>query len=89
VIVGAAAERQDVRRTLEMDSQGTDKNSRVSRMNVRSNLRIAVPFILIGGALGALIGSAFGDIKNGIRVGVVLGGVGAFVFMQRKKRSAS
>ena len=82
---GAAVERQGVRRTQEMDSQGTEENSRVSRMPVGAVLRIAVPFILISGALGALIGSALGDITNGIRVGVVLGGVGAFAFIQRKK----
>ena len=72
-----------------MDSQGTDKNSRVSRMTVGAILRVAVPCILIGGALGAMIGSALGDIPNGIRVGVVLGGVVAFIIMQRKKRIAS
>ena len=53
-----------VRRTREMDSQGTDKNSRVSRMTVGAFFRIAVPCILIGGALGAMIGSALGDIAN-------------------------
>jgi hypothetical protein len=72
-----------------MGSQGTDKNSRVSRMNVRSNLRIAVPCILVGGALGAMIGGSLGDIANGTRVGIILGGVVAFTIMQRKKRSAS
>jgi len=72
-----------------MALQGADKNSRVSRMTVGATLRIAVPCILVGGALGGIIGSAIGDIKNGIRVGVVLGGVVAFTIMQRKKRSTS
>jgi hypothetical protein len=72
-----------------MDSQETDKNSRVSRMTIGGTLRIAVPCILIGGALGAGIGSALGDIKNGFRVGVALGGAVAFAIMMRKKRSAS
>ena len=72
-----------------MDSQGTDKNSRVTRMTVGAKLRIAVPCILIGGALGAMIGSALGDIANGTRVGIVLGGVVAFTIMKRKRRSAS
>jgi len=72
-----------------MDLQETEENSKAPRMPVGAVLRIAAPFILIGGVLGALIGSALGDIKNGIRVGVILGGVGAFAFLQRKKRSAS
>ena len=72
-----------------MDSQGTGKNSKVSRMTVGAILRIAGPCILVGGALGAIIGSALGDITNGFRVGVVLGGVVAFTILQRKKRRVS
>jgi hypothetical protein len=72
-----------------MDSQRTDENSRVSRMPVGAVLRISVPCILIGGALGAAIGGALGDITNGFRVGVVLGGAVAFIIMQRKRRGAS
>jgi len=72
-----------------MGSQGTDKNSKVSRMTVGAYLRIPLPCILIGSALGAMIGGALGDIANGTRVGIILGGVVAFTIMQRKKRSAS
>jgi len=72
-----------------MESQGTDKNSKVSRITVGAYLRIPLPCILIGSALGAMIGGALGDIANGTRVGIILGGVVAFVIMQRKKRSAS
>ena len=72
-----------------MESQGTDKNSKVSRITVGAYLRIPLPCILIGSALGAMIGSALGDIANGTRVGIILGGVVAFTIMQRKKRSAS
>jgi hypothetical protein len=72
-----------------MESQGTDKNSKVSRITVGAYLRIPLPCILIGSALGAMIGGALGDIANGTRVGIILGGVVAFTIMQRKKRSAS
>ena len=72
-----------------MESQGTNKNSKVSRITVGAYLRIPLPCILIGSALGAMIGGALGDIANGTRVGIILGGVVAFVIMQRKKRSAS
>jgi len=72
-----------------MESQGTDKNSKVSRITVGAYLRIALPCILIGGALGAMIGGALGDTANGTRVGIILGGVVAFIIMQRKKRIAS
>jgi hypothetical protein len=72
-----------------MESQGTDNNSKVSRITVGAYLRIPLPCILIGSALGAMIGGALGDIANGTRVGIILGGVVAFTIMQRKKRSAS
>jgi len=72
-----------------MESQGTEENSKDSRLTVGAYLRIPLPCILIGGALGALIGGALGHDTNGIRVGIVLGGVVAFIIMQRKKRSAS
>jgi hypothetical protein len=72
-----------------MDSQGTDKNSKVSRIPVGAYFRILLPCILIGAALGAMTGGALGDTANGIRVGIILGGVVAYIIMQRKKRSAS
>jgi len=72
-----------------MESQGTDKNSKVSRITVGAYLRIPLPCILIGSALGAMIGGALGDIANGTRVGIILGGVVAYILLLRKKRSAS
>jgi len=71
-----------------MESQGKDQNSKVSRITVGDYLRIPLPCILIGGALGAIIGGALGDTANGTRVGIILGGVVAFTIMRRKKRSA-
>jgi len=58
-------------------------------MTIANNLKIALPCILIGGALGALAGSMLDSIANGIRVGVILGGVIAFILLQRKKSRAS
>lgn len=72
-----------------MESQGTDKNSKVSRITVGAYLRIPLPCILIGSALGAMIGGALGDTANGTRVGIILGGVVAYILLLRKKRSAS
>jgi len=57
-------------------------------MKVASKLRIALPSILIFGAIGALVGGAAGDAANGTRVGIVVGGVVAYVYLQRKKSGA-
>ena len=54
-------------------------------MKVSATLWIALPWILIAGAIGALVGGAFGDGVNGIRVGVIVGGVTAFLYLRRKK----
>jgi len=72
-----------------MESQGTDKNSKDSRITFGDYLRIPLPCILIGGALGAIIGGALGDSVNGIRVGIILGGVIAYILLLRKKRRSS
>jgi len=72
-----------------MEKQGTYKNLKVSRLTVGDYLRIPLPCILIGGALGAAIGSTLGDTVNGIRVGIIMGGVVAFILLRRKKQSAS
>jgi len=73
----------------KMEPQGKDKNSKVSRITLGTYLRIPLPCILIGGALGAMIGDALGDIANGTRVGIIMGGVVAFILLRRKKRNAS
>ncbi len=52
-------------------------------------VRTALPYILAGGALGALIGSALGDVANGFRAGVILGGVVAFVVLRRRNADTS
>jgi hypothetical protein len=57
-------------------------------MKVAYKLRIALPCILIFGAIGALVGGIMGVDANGIRVGIVVGGVVAFVFLKRKESGA-
>jgi len=57
-------------------------------MKVAYKLRIALPCILVFGAIGALVGCGFGDAVNGTRVGIVVGGCVAFVYLQRKKPGA-
>ena len=54
-------------------------------MKISTRIRVALPCILIGGVIGALVGGALGDTPNGIRAGVVLGGIVAFVYLQRKQ----
>ena len=44
----------------------------------------SVPYVFGGGLLGALFGSAFGSTATGFRVGVILGGVVAFLRLRRK-----
>jgi hypothetical protein len=48
-------------------------------------LRIVLPCILLGGIIGALVGGAFGIGVNGIRAGIIVGGVAAFVYLRRKQ----
>ena len=57
-------------------------------MKISATLRIALPCILIAGAIGALVGGPFDESANGIRVGVIVGGAAAFVYLQRKKSGA-
>ena len=57
-------------------------------MKVAYKLRIALPCILIFGAIGALVGGAIGDGVNGIRAGIVVGGCVAFVYLKRKESGA-
>ena len=57
-------------------------------MKVADKLRIALPCILIFGAIGALAGGVFGDAVNGIRAGIVVGGGVAYVYLQRKNSGA-
>jgi hypothetical protein len=54
-------------------------------MKVTTYLRIVLPCILVGGAIGALVGGAFDIGLNAIRAGIIVGGIAAFVFLQRKK----
>ena len=56
-------------------------------MSLAHRLRIALPWVLGVALLGALIGMLFGQPANGFRVGAVLGGVGAFLHIQRRIRS--
>ena len=56
-------------------------------MKVADKLRIALPCMLIFGAIGALVGGIIGDGANGTRAGIVVGGGLAFVYLQRKESS--
>jgi hypothetical protein len=53
-------------------------------MIIATNLKTAIPCILIGGALGALVGGMLDNTVIGIRVGVILGGVIAFIILQKR-----
>lgn len=53
-------------------------------MKIAYKLRIALPLILIGGIIGAFVGGAFDLGLNAIRVGIIAGGIVAFVYLRRK-----
>jgi len=53
-------------------------------MKLSYKLRVALPCILIFGGLGALVGGAVGAGANGTRIGIVFGGVVAFIILQRR-----
>ncbi len=52
-------------------------------------IAFALPYIVGGGVLGALLGSALGSTANGFRVGVILGGAVAFAGLLRKSKRRS
>jgi len=80
---------KDYKRMMKIESQGKDKNSKVSRITLETYLRIPLPCILIGSVLGGIIGGILGDAINGIRVGIILGGVVAFIVLHRKNRNVN
>lgn len=53
-------------------------------MIIATNLKTAIPCILIGGALGALVGGVLDSTANGTRVGIILGGVIAYIILRKK-----
>ena len=53
-------------------------------MSVRERLLLALPWVLGLAFLGAGLGMLFGDPRNGFRIGAVIGGVGAFLHIQRR-----
>ncbi len=53
-------------------------------MTIAYRLKIAIPCILVGGALGAVVGSVLDSPANGFRVGAILGGVIAFIILLKK-----
>jgi hypothetical protein len=67
----------------------TEGKPRVARMAISAVIRIALPCILIGGALGAILGSVLGSTANGFRIGVILGGVVAYILLLKKKPGVS
>ena len=64
---------------------------RLSRKIIATNIKTAIPCILIGAALGALVGTVLDSVVHGMRVGIILGGVIAFIILRKrhKKLSAS
>jgi hypothetical protein len=57
---------------------------RLTRKIIVTNLKTAIPCITIGGALGALVGGVLDSTANGIRVGVILGGVIAYIILLKR-----
>ncbi len=57
-------------------------------MGIASTLRVALPCIVIGGGLGAIVGGALGSGVIGIRVGLILGGIVAFLYLRQKSLGA-
>lgn len=53
-------------------------------MKISTRLKVALPSILVFGIIGALVGGAMGDAINGIRGGIIAGGIFAFFYLQRK-----
>ena len=72
-----------------MESQGPDKKSKVSRVTLIDYVRIALPCILAGGVLGGIIGDSLRVTENGIRVGIILGGIVAYILLRLKKARSS
>lgn len=60
------------------------KKPRITRKLIVTNLKVALPCIIIGGALGALVGIVLDNIANSIRFGIILGGVIAFIILHRR-----
>ena len=54
-------------------------------MKVSAAVRIALPCIVIGGILGALVGGAFDLGLGAVRAGIVAGGVAAFAIVPRNR----
>jgi hypothetical protein len=54
-------------------------------MKFTDKLRVLVPCILIFGAIGALVGGPSDHSAAGIRVGIIFGGIAAYVYFYRKK----
>jgi len=63
---------------------GFKEDTMIRKGLLATNLRTALPCILVGGVLGAIVGGALGSTANGARVGIVLGGVVAFVILRRR-----
>ena len=57
---------------------------RLTRTIIVTNLKTAIPCIIVGGALGALVGGVLDSTENGIRVGIILGGVIAYMILLKR-----
>ena len=59
---------------------------RVPRIPIISRLKLAIPCILVGAALGAVVGLVLDSIAHGMRVGIILGGVIAFIILLKRQK---
>lgn len=69
-----------------MSSQGRFSKAKQFLADTPAVIGFALPYIIGGGLLGALFGSALGSTVNGFRVGVVVGGAIAFAGLLRKAK---
>lgn len=54
----------------------------MTRATIASNLKTALPCILIGGMLGAMAGVVFDSTAIGARIGIIVGGIVAFLILR-------
>jgi hypothetical protein len=65
---------------------GKLEKPRGPRIPIIFRLKIAIPCIVIGCAFGAVAGIVLDSIANGMRVGIILGGVTAFIILLKRQK---